>query len=100
MATIPLPGYEKTSSPCADALFRASISSLVRPRKTPADAGRSALCLLFTKQFHRRSADRYQEINFVTLLQDELDKHLHASTTDLVRGIEAKPLHGLIAAIR
>lgn len=96
MATIPLPGYETLRTPAAQTLLSSSISSLAHPRKTQAEAGRSALCLVFTKLVQQQE----DENRFVSDLVDQLDDSITASETDLVRGIERKPLHGLLSAIR
>jgi hypothetical protein len=96
MATIPLPGYEMLQAPAVQTLLASSISSLAHPRKTQAEAGRSALCLVFTKLVQGRE----DEVRFVSDLVDQLDDHILASEKDLVPGIEGKPLHGLLAAVR
>ena len=95
-ATIALPNYESLQTPAAQTLLSSSISSLAHPRKTQAEAGRSALCLVFTKLVQQHE----DENRFVSDLIDQLDDSISESERDLVRGIERKPLHGLLAAIR
>lgn len=96
MATTPLPGYESLQSSAAHVLSTSAIASLAHPRKTQAEAGRSALCVVFTKLVQGRE----DEMRFVSDLVDQLDEHISASERDLMSGIEEKPLHGLLAAIR
>lgn len=96
MARVPLPGYDSVDTPDAHALRASATASLAHPRKTQAEAGRSALCVLFTKLV----LGSEHETRFVGDLVDRLDEHLLACERDLSTGIEQKPLHGLLAAIR
>lgn len=96
MATVPLPGYETLETPAAQALLSSATASLGHPRKTQAEAGRSALCILFTKLVLGQG----EETAFIGDLIERLEDNLAACERDLSTEIEEKPLHGLLAAIR
>ncbi|ORY34822.1 putative death-receptor fusion protein-domain-containing protein [Naematelia encephala] len=96
-ARVPLPGYEAMSSSATQALVVAALSSLNHPRKTQAEAGKAALCILFKKLV---SYDQHLAIDFVDKLVDRVEEHLVVAENDLVKGMEECPLHGPLAAVR
>lgn len=105
MATIPLPGYDDFREESAKELLICAKASLAHPRKVQAEAGLSALCLLYTKVAKRLEAPGHiarcrDEVKILSELQDQLSDHIFASEKDLAGSIEEKPLHGLLAAFR
>ncbi|WVF68582.1 hypothetical protein IAT40_003351 [Kwoniella sp. CBS 6097] len=97
-ATIPLPGYESMSTPKSKTLLSSALSSLNLPRRTQAEAGKSALCILFGK-LARNQEEQGSALDFVVDLVDRLEKGVEVVEKDLVKGIEEYPLHGSLAAI-
>ncbi|WWC65932.1 uncharacterized protein I303_108554 [Kwoniella dejecticola CBS 10117] len=97
-ATIPLSGYETLSTPPSQALLRSALDSINLPRKTQAEAGKAALCILFTKLVIHPT-DHDQAVRFVGNLIDKLEGAIEKVERDLVKGIEAYPLHGSLTAI-
>ncbi|OCF46051.1 hypothetical protein I317_00139 [Kwoniella heveanensis CBS 569] len=99
-ATIPLPGYETMSTPKAQTLLSSALSSLNLPRRTQAEAGKSALCILFGKLSRDpQEQQRDEALEFVIDLVNRLEKGVAVVEMDLVKGIEEYPLHGSLAAI-
>lgn len=92
-------GYERLSSPSTQVLLQSSLASLNHPRRTQAEAGRSALCIVFQKLLVTGSTEQ-DAIGFVTDLVDRMESHIAMSEQDLPKSIETMPLHGIIAAVR
>jgi hypothetical protein len=63
-----------------------------------AEAGKAALCFLF--RIVSKGAQGGAAVTFVERLVAGLDDHLMAVERNLAVGIESKPLHGLLAALR
>ncbi|WVQ66397.1 uncharacterized protein L199_004577 [Kwoniella botswanensis] len=97
-ATIPLPGYETLSTPSSQALMNSAMNSINLPRKTQAEAGKSALCILFSKLV-KSDQDQSEALHFVGNLIEKLEKGIAVVEKDLVRGIKEYPIHGSLAAI-
>ncbi|WVW86816.1 hypothetical protein I302_108871 [Kwoniella bestiolae CBS 10118] len=97
-AKIPLPGYESLSTPSSQALLNSGMNSINLPRKTQAEAGKSALCILFSKLV-QSDEDQSHALRFVGDLISQLERGIEVVENDLVRGIEEYPLHGSLAAI-
>ncbi|WVQ96114.1 hypothetical protein IAU59_003216 [Kwoniella sp. CBS 9459] len=99
-AIISLPGYETMSTPKAKTLLSSALSSLNLPRRTQAEAGKLALCILFGKLARNQSeGGQAQALEFVVDLVDRLERGVEVVEKDLVKGIEEYPLHGSLAAI-
>lgn len=73
--------------------------SIDHPRKTQAEAGKSALCIVFQKLL-LNDGSTSEAVAFVEDLIRRLEERLKASEQDLVKGMSEMPLHGSIAAIR
>ncbi|WWC92899.1 uncharacterized protein L201_007861 [Kwoniella dendrophila CBS 6074] len=97
-AKIPLPSYESLSTPSSQALLQSALNSINLPRKTQAEAGKSALCILFIKLI-RDDKNQNRALEFVGDLINQLETGIEAVEEDLVKGIEEYPLHGSLAAV-
>ena len=98
-AQVDLADYEQISSPATQLLLHSSLVSLNNPRKTQAEAGKSALCIVFQKLLASTSVEE-KAIAFVQDLCDRMESHIAMSEQNLPKGIETMPLHGIIAATR
>ncbi|KAK8849592.1 hypothetical protein IAR55_004927 [Kwoniella newhampshirensis] len=98
-ASLPLPGYEDLSTPASQALLASALRSLKQPRKTQAEAGKAALCILFSG-LAIEDLRQERSISFVSDLIGRLEGSVEVAEFDLVKGIEEFPLHGLLSAIR
>ncbi|WWC73595.1 uncharacterized protein I206_107567 [Kwoniella pini CBS 10737] len=97
-ATIPFEGYESLSTPASQALLDSALTSINLSRKTQAEAGKTTLCILFSKLIVDQT--KYsQALAFVGSLITKLESAIEIVEKDLVRGIEEYPLHGSLAAI-
>lgn len=67
------------------------------PRKTQAEAGKAALCILFGKVVHYGTVT--ESLEFVQNIIAKLEKGVGVIERDLVQ-IEHHPLHGLLGAIK
>ncbi|WVQ79286.1 hypothetical protein IAT38_001382 [Cryptococcus sp. DSM 104549] len=96
-ATVPLPGYESLSTRASQTLLASALSSLDQPRKTQAEAGKAALCILFGRLV--KDGSDAEALDFVQGLVGRLEKGVELAEKDLV-AIEDYPLHGLLSAIK
>lgn len=96
-APSPLAGYESLQSATTQTLLATARASINHPRKTQAEAGRAALCIIFTKLVQPAGVE--QAVAFVDDLVSLLDKHVAMSEANLAKGIVEYPLHGLLSAI-
>ncbi|CAK9780976.1 hypothetical protein CC85DRAFT_284619 [Cutaneotrichosporon oleaginosum] len=97
LAPLPLAGYESLDTPPAQRLLVGARSSINHPRLTQADAGRAALCILFTKLVvplgHKAA------LSFVADTMEELERHLQKAEDNVARGIVEYPLHGPLSVL-
>ncbi|WWD20217.1 hypothetical protein CI109_104693 [Kwoniella shandongensis] len=98
-ATIALPGYEDISTPASHVLLSSALRSLNQPRKTQAEAGKAALCILFSG-LATNDASQTRALAFIADIVSRLEESIEIAERDLVKGIEEHPLHGLLSAIR
>ncbi|EAL20900.1 hypothetical protein CNBE2610 [Cryptococcus deneoformans B-3501A] len=96
-AKVSLTGYESLHTPSAQALLVSAFASLDHPRKTQAEAGKAALCILFGKVVHYGTVR--ESLEFAQNIITKLEKGVEVIERDLVQ-IENHPLHGLLGAIK
>lgn len=78
-------------------LLASARASINHPRKTQAEAGRAALCIVFTKLV--QPAGPAAAVAFIDDLVSLLERHVAASEESLAKGIVEYPLHGPLSAI-
>lgn len=96
-AKVSLTGYESLHTPSAQALLVSAFASLDHPRKTQAEAGKAALCILFGKVVHYGTVR--ESLEFAQNIITKLERGVEVIERDLVQ-IENHPLHGLLGAIK
>lgn len=95
-STIDLPGYGPGDWENIDRLYTAGTKAAEHTRRTQADAGRSAICLWFTR-FNRNHDNDEEDISRMT---DRLEEFVYECELDLVTGMTYTPLHGHLAVLR
>ncbi|ODO00815.1 hypothetical protein L198_03142 [Cryptococcus wingfieldii CBS 7118] len=96
-AKIPLPAYDTPATPSSRALLHTALESICHPRKTQAETGKAALCILFGVVL-KHSTEK-EALGFVQELIDKLEATVEIVQRDLTM-IETHPLHGLLGGIR
>ncbi|XP_048467637.1 uncharacterized protein si:ch211-225b11.4 [Rhincodon typus] len=95
----------------AAALFEHAVKMLCSPRVSQAEAGalmvktalqKSDMSVLLGVVAHGEAPEDacFQPLIFVTYLHQQLVEHYKVACTDLLQAAKAKPLHGLILALR
>ncbi|WVO13844.1 hypothetical protein L204_101467 [Cryptococcus depauperatus] len=97
-AKVPLPGYESLQTPLSQILLKSALVALDNPRRTQAEAGKAALCILFGWLIKKRDNEQ-QAVNFVQDLIAKLENALISTESNLVL-IEKHPLHGFLSVIK
>ncbi|WVQ75014.1 hypothetical protein IAR50_004622 [Cryptococcus sp. DSM 104548] len=96
-AKIPLPAYDTPTTPFSRALLQTALESICHPRKTQAEAGKAALCILFGVVL--KHSTEQEALGFVKELVDKLEATVEIVEGDLT-AIENHPVHGLLGGIR
>jgi hypothetical protein len=97
LAPLPLAGFESLDAPAAQRLLASARASINHPRLTQADAGRAALCIVFTKLV--LPSGHEAALALVADTMGELEQHIAKAEENLARGIVEYPLHGPLSAL-
>ncbi|GMK53867.1 hypothetical protein CspeluHIS016_0104530 [Cutaneotrichosporon spelunceum] len=97
LAPLPFAGFETLDISATQQLLASARASINHPRLTQADAGRAALCILFTKLV--LPAGHEKALEFVDVIMQELERHIQKVEENLARGIVEYPLHGSLSAL-